>query len=227
MEARKNANGHFRSASFAGQQIRPVVTFSEFTQNPDSVMTLANKITIARILLIPFFVLFAVYYGRSVEEGTPQEWQRLTAVILFIVAAATDGVDGWVARRFNQRSALGAILDPIADKGLLLTAIITLSLSRWTYGFPLWFPVLVIARDAVIVTGCMLMKHLNGSVEPLPSWTGKAATAFQMIAVSWVLLQFDYHLPVIWVAGFFTLVSGVGYLLDGIRQLRHHDPPHA
>jgi cardiolipin synthase (CMP-forming) len=190
-------------------------------------MTLANKITIARILIIPFFVLFAVYYGRSVELGTPQEWQRHAAVILFIVAAATDGIDGWVARRFKQRTTLGAILDPIADRGLLLTAIITLSLSQWTYGFPLWFPVLVIARDAVIITGYLVVKHFDASIEPHPSWTGKAATAFQMIAISWVLLQFDHHLPVIWIAGFFTLVSGVGYLLDGIGQLRHHDPPHA
>src|SRR5690606_16882550 len=109
----------------------------------------------------------------------------------------------------------------------LLTAIITLSLSRWTYGFPLWFPVLVIARDAVILTGCMVMKHLDGAMEPHPSWTGKAATAFQMIAVSWVLLQLPHHLPVIWLAGFFTLISGVGYLLAGIRQFRHHDAPHA
>lgn len=190
-------------------------------------MTLANKITIARILLIPFFVLFSVYYGRSVEMGDPQEWQRLVAVVLFLIAAATDGVDGWVARRFKQRSALGAILDPIADKGLLLTAIITLSLSRWTYEFPLWFPVLVIARDAVIVTGCLVLKHLNGTIEPQPSWTGKAATALQMVAVSWVLLQLPHHLPIIWLAGAFTLVSGIGYLLDGIRQFRHHDAPHA
>ena len=95
-------------------------------------MTLANKITIVRILLIPVFVLFAVYYGKSVELGQPETWQRWAAIITFIVAAGTDGVDGWVARRFKQRSPLGAVLDPIADKGLLLAAIITLSLSKWT-----------------------------------------------------------------------------------------------
>jgi cardiolipin synthase (CMP-forming) len=190
-------------------------------------MTLANKITIARILLIPLFVLFAVYYGRSVEQGRPEEWQRWAAVIVFLVASVTDCLDGWVARRFGQRSPLGAVLDPIADKGLLLTAIITLSLSKWTYAFPLWFPVLVIARDAVIVTGCVLLKHLNGDLEVRPSFWGKAATALQMVAIGWVMLQLPLYLYSVYVAGFFTLVSGIGYFFDGITRLRYHDRPHA
>jgi cardiolipin synthase (CMP-forming) len=190
-------------------------------------MTLANKITMARILLIPLFVLFAVYYGRSVEQGQPEEWQRWAAVIVFLVASVTDSLDGWVARRFGQRSRLGAVLDPIADKGLLLAAIITLSLSKWTYAFPLWFPVLVIARDAVIVMGCMVLKHLNGDLEVRPSFWGKMATAFQMVAIAWVMLQLPFHLYSVYLAGFFTLISGIGYFLDGITRLRHHDSPNA
>lgn len=190
-------------------------------------MTLANKITVSRIMLIPVFVLFAVYYGRSVELGAPEEWQRLAAIVTFILAAGTDGIDGWVARRYGQRSRLGAVLDPIADKGLLLTAIIALSLSRWTYAFPLWFPVLVIARDAVIVTGCLVVKHLNGHLDVHPTWWGKSATAFQMIALAWIMLQLPYHLYSVYLAGFFTLVSGIGYVVDGVGQLRHHDhAPH-
>jgi CDP-diacylglycerol--glycerol-3-phosphate 3-phosphatidyltransferase len=188
---------------------------------------LANKITMARILLIPLFVLFAVYYGRSVEQGQPEEWQRWAAVIVFLVASVTDSLDGWVARRFGQRSRLGAVLDPIADKGLLLAAIITLSLSKWTYAFPLWFPVLVIARDAVIVMGCVVLKHLNGDLEVRPSFWGKMATAFQMVAIAWVMLQLPFHLYSVCVAGFFTLISGIGYFLDGITRLRHHDSPNA
>jgi cardiolipin synthase (CMP-forming) len=190
-------------------------------------MTLANQITIARILLIPVFVLFAAYYGRSVEQERPEEWQRWAAVTVFLVASVTDCLDGWVARRFGQRSPLGAVLDPIADKGLLLTAIITLSLSRWTYAFPLWFPVLVIARDAVIVIGCVLLKHLNNHLEVRPSSWGKAASALQMVAVAWVMLQLPYHLYPVYAAGFFTLVSGIGYLFEGISQLRQHDTPNA
>jgi CDP-diacylglycerol--glycerol-3-phosphate 3-phosphatidyltransferase len=188
-------------------------------------MTLANKITISRILLIPVFVLFAVYYGQSVAEGNPQEWQRLTAIGVFLLASMTDGIDGWVARRFGQRSRLGAILDPIADKGLLLTAIITLSLSGWAIAFPLWFPVLVIARDVVIVGGCMVLKHLGGDLEVHPSWTGKTATALQMIAIAWVMLQLDFSVYPIAAAGVFTLISGVDYIFRGIGHLRHHDHP--
>src|SRR6187455_2958546 len=95
-------------------------------------MTLANKITITRIFMIPLFVMMAIYYGRGVQRGQPQDWQRFAAILLFLGAAASDGLDGYIARRYNQRSALGVILDPIADKGLLLSGIITLSISNWS-----------------------------------------------------------------------------------------------
>ncbi len=126
-------------------------------------MTTANKITVIRILMIPTFVTMAIYYGESIERGEPLEWQRFTAIIIFLAAAVSDGLDGYVARRYNQRSALGVILDPIADKGLLLSGIITLSISNWSrvdpeYGrFPTWFPVLVITRDAVILVGSAVL----------------------------------------------------------------------
>src|SRR5882757_7566180 len=147
-------------------------------------MTTANKITIARILMIPLFVMMAIYYGRSVQRGAPLDWQRWTAIAIFVIAAASDGVDGYIARRYNQRSRLGVVLDPIADKGLLLAAIITLSVSNWAYEFPVWFPVLIVARDVVIVAGTLTLHYLNGTVQVKPSWMGKAATAFQMVAVS-------------------------------------------
>src|SRR4026209_993499 len=120
-------------------------------------MTTANKITVVRILMIPVFVTLAIYYGQSIQEGDPQDWQRFAAIAIFILAAVSDGLDGYVARRYNQRSSLGVILDPIADKGLLLSGIITLSISNWSetgphHGrFPAWFPVLVISRDVEIV----------------------------------------------------------------------------
>ena len=95
-------------------------------------MTTANKITLVRILMIPAFVLMAIYYGESIKRGEPIEWQRYAAIVIFLVAAASDGLDGYIARRYNQKSALGVILDPIADKGLLLSAIITLSISNWS-----------------------------------------------------------------------------------------------
>jgi CDP-diacylglycerol--glycerol-3-phosphate 3-phosphatidyltransferase len=206
-------------------------------------MTTANKITLVRIFMIPLFVMMAVYYGRGVARGAPLEWQRITAIFIFVLAAASDGIDGYIARHYNQRSKLGVILDPIADKGLLLAGIITLSVSNWNYEFPLWFPVLVIARDAMVVAGAVTLHMLNGEVRVRPSWTGKTATVTQMIALSLVMLQYNrtlwtlgsgkvqtsiefLDLPV-YLAGLFTAISGVGYIIDGIRQLHaggHGEP---
>ena len=186
-------------------------------------MTTANKITIVRLLLIPVFVLLGVYYGESVRLGEPQEYYRLGAILVFITASVSDGLDGYVARRYNQRSKLGAILDPIADKGLLLAGLLTLSFSDWGYRFPLWFPVLVIARDVIIVVGSFGLHHLNGDVHVRPRWSGKIATVLQMIAIGWVMLQLRLVSATLWVAlaGVFTFVSGVAYVTDGIRQLQH------
>src|SRR5450631_1519686 len=190
-------------------------------------MTTANKITVVRILMIPAFVTMAVYYGESIQRGMPLEWQRFAAITIFLLAAVSDGLDGYVARHYNQHSALGVILDPIADKGLLLSGIITLSISNWsqvdpTYGrFPAWFPVLVITRDAVIVVGSVVLHLLNGTVRVRTSWTGKVATVLQMAAIAWVMLQL-HMLPLLYVvaaAGLFTLVSGMIYVRDGVRQL--------
>src|SRR6202045_4569646 len=199
-------------------------------------MTTANKITIVRILMIPVFVTLAIYYGQSIQRGEPLAWQRFAAIIVFLLAAASDGLDGYVARRDNQRSAIGVILDPIADKGLLLSGIITLSISNWSevdpdYGrFPAWFPVLVITRDAVILVGSGILHYFIGNKMRIkPSWTGKVATVCQMCAIAWVMLQLQF-LPLIFVvgvAGAFTLISGIIYMTEGVRQLQAEGHAHA
>ncbi len=199
-------------------------------------MTTANKITVVRILMIPAFVTMAIYYGQSIQRHDPLEWQRFTAIAIFLIAAVSDGLDGYIARRYKQRSALGAILDPIADKGLLLSGIITLSISNWSevdpdYGrFPAWFPVLVITRDAVILVGAIILHYFIGNkMRVKPSWTGKVATVCQMCAVAWVMLQLHF-LPlifVVFVAGIFTLISGVIYVMEGVRQLQAEGHAHA
>jgi cardiolipin synthase len=214
---------------------RFVETFYDY-RSKSTGMTTANKITIVRIAMIPLFVLMAIYYGESIQRGAPLEWQRYTAIVIFLVAAASDGLDGYVARRYKQRSALGAILDPIADKGLLLSAIITLSISNWSqvgpdYGrFPAWFPVLVITRDTVILVGAAILHLLIGDkMRVKPSWTGKVATVCQMCAIAWVMLQLRF-LPLLFVvivAGIFTFISGVIYVVDGVRQLQAEGHAHA
>lgn len=183
-------------------------------------MTLPNQITIARILLIPVFVMLAIYYGRSAAAGHPDETLRIATIIVFLTAALSDGIDGWLARRFRLKSALGALLDPIADKGLMLAAIITLSVTKWPYELPLWYPVLVISRDILIVTGCGVLRILNDHLEVKPSLMGKTSTFLQMAAVAVVMLQWKWCDPVVWVSGAVTLLSGAGYIAQGIRLLQ-------
>src|SRR3989441_9783694 len=113
-------------------------------------MTTANKITILRILLIPFFVVEVLYY---VKDG--HEVHRLLAICSFAAAAICDGVDGYIARRYNQRSELGAILDPLADKLLLVSGIVVLSFEHQPYlvTIPLWLTGTIIGRDILMLTG--------------------------------------------------------------------------
>lgn len=231
-----NRRFHENHISFGFPLLRVRVTMA-----PD--MTLANKITITRILMIPLFVIAAMYYGKTVQQGQPQDWMRWTSIAIFVLAAASDGIDGYIARRYNQKSRLGVILDPIADKGLLVTSIITLSVSNWHYEFPLWFPIVVISRDIIILTGAGALQMLNGKVDLRVRWTGKVATALQMIALSGCMLQFNpwkgrLHLGFgamdvtfldfsVALAGLFTMISGLNYVLDGLRQLHargHGDP---
>src|SRR5207247_10067459 len=90
------------------------------------VMTTAIKITVVRILMIPAFVTMAIYYGESIHHGTPLEWMRYTAIAIFVIAAVSDGLDGYVARHYKLRSSLGVILDLLADQGLLFRGVIKL-----------------------------------------------------------------------------------------------------
>ena len=185
-------------------------------------MTTANKITIVRLLLIPVFVLLAVYYGASVNRHEPDPNLRYAAILVFLVASVSDGLDGYIARHYNQRSKLGAVLDPIADKGLLLAGIFTLTFSNWGYVIPAWFTILVVSRDVIVVAGSLGLHYLNGEVHVRPRWSGKIATVFQMTAIVWTMLQLPRPEFPVALAGIFTLISWGSYMLDGIRQLGDH-----
>jgi CDP-diacylglycerol--glycerol-3-phosphate 3-phosphatidyltransferase len=186
-------------------------------------MTTANKITILRILLIPFFVVEIIYYVR-----TGNEVYRLAGVLAFAVSAILDGVDGYVARHYHQQSELGTILDPLADKLLLVSAIILLSFDNAPYlrEFPLWLTGLIIGRDVLLAIGSLVVHLVVGKMTVRPRLSGKVATVFQMVAVSWILLRWDFHSGLlniwIWGAAIFTTVSGVFYLTDWMRQLGKH-----
>ena len=188
-------------------------------------MTTANKITILRILLIPFFVVETLYYVK-----TGNEVHRLVAILAFAVTAILDGVDGYIARHYHQISELGKILDPLADKLLLVSAIVILSFDNAPHlgQIPLWLTGTIIGRDLVILMGVILVRATVGKLTVHPRLTGKIATVFQMIAVTWILLRWDlvFHgrCLKIWIlgAGLFTAASGLLYVWDGMKQLGAH-----
>jgi len=184
-------------------------------------MTTANKITILRILLIPFFVVEILYYTK--EGG---ELSRILGISAFAVAAVLDGVDGYVARRFNQRSELGAILDPLADKLLLVSGIVLLSFDHEPFlaTVPLWLTGTIIGRDIVLTIGLVVIQMTVGRVKVRPRAVGKVATVLQMAAVLWVLLKLDEG-RLFWLAlaaAVTTGISGLLYVWDGTRQLGAH-----
>jgi cardiolipin synthase (CMP-forming) len=184
-------------------------------------MTTANKITILRILLIPFFVVEVLYYTQSGIE-----LHRLLAVLAFAIAAICDGVDGYIARRYNQRSELGAILDPLADKLLLVSGIVVLSFDHQPYleSVPLWLTGAIIGRDIVLLAGLAVIQMTVGKTRVHPRIPGKLATVLQMILILWILLKWDDKWLVDWAlaAGACTGISGLLYIWDGMRQLSAH-----
>jgi CDP-diacylglycerol--glycerol-3-phosphate 3-phosphatidyltransferase len=184
-------------------------------------MTTANKITILRMLLIPFFVVVTLYYTK---EG--QEIYRLLAVLSFALAALCDGLDGYVARRYNQSSELGAILDPLADKLLLVSGIVVLSFDHQPYlqSVPLWLTGTIIGRDALLLVGLALIQMLVGKLSVRPRMLGKIATVLQMVVVVWILLKWgsDWLMVLSATAAICTGISGLFYVWDGSRQLGAH-----
>jgi CDP-diacylglycerol--glycerol-3-phosphate 3-phosphatidyltransferase len=188
-------------------------------------MTTANKITILRILLVPFFVVEILYY---VQSGN--ELHRLLGLLAFAVAAILDGVDGYVARHYNQRSELGTLLDPLADKLLLASGIVVLSFDHAPRlgQIPLWLTGTIIGRDLLLGLGAVTVRLVVGQITVHPRLTGKIATVFQMVVVLWILLRWDFTFQAqylkFWIlgAGLFTGVSGLLYIWDGTQQLSSH-----
>ena len=188
-------------------------------------MTTANKITVVRILLIPFFVVELIYYCR-----TGNELCRAAAIGSFALASVLDGVDGYIARHYHQISELGKVLDPLADKLLLVSAILTLSFNHGIYlgEIPLWLTGTIIGRDLLILVGLVVIHHIVGKVAVRPRFIGKIATVLQMAVVIMILLEWDAGRGEIWQkyltlgAAIFTGVSGLLYTWDGMKQLGSH-----
>ena len=178
------------------------------------IITVPNLLTVFRMVLIPVFVSL-LFYQRFV-----------LALAVFISAGVTDGLDGLLARRFNQKSQLGTILDPIADKLMLVTAVVVLSI-RSVFPQPLpshlpvpfWVTVAVISRDVFILVGAAAINIVTGFRGFRPSILGKINTVVQIFAIGAIIFAASvpygtgYYLPTIYTTVFaFAVLSGAHYI---------------
>ena len=175
-------------------------------------MNLPNKLTVTRVILIPFFV-FALLY-----QGGENQTFRWVAATVFIVASLTDLLDGKIARKYNLVTNFGKFMDPLADKLLVCSALICLIELRQ---LPAWMVIIIISRE-FIISGFRLVASDNGIVIAASYW-GKFKTTFQMIAVILLIvnlpaLTFITNLCV-WAALVLTVVSLVDYLFKNHKVL--------
>ncbi len=179
-------------------------------------MGLANKISIFRILLVPCIVAALIYYHPE------RDWLRFLALGLLTLGIVSDALDGWLARMFQQQTELGTLLDPIADKCLILSALISCSVIRglpeWMR-IPAWFNLVVISRDVLLIVGTMVLFAMKGHWNLRPSRLGKCTTCVQMLVIPVVLLGLPMKIPLIIVAAMLTVLSGISYIRLGIRVL--------
>ena len=173
-------------------------------------VNIPNTITLIRILLVPLFIIYL------------QKHLFMLSLIVFIVAAISDGLDGMFARFFNQRTSLGAYLDPIADKMLLVSAFITLSIQGI---IPFWLSVIVISRDILIMTGVLICTMTEIKVKIQPSMISKFTTVAQLFTI-FISLLYQIISPALstnWthalygVTSILTITSGLHYIYKGLN----------
>jgi cardiolipin synthase len=183
-----------------------------------NVLTPANQLTLVRVLLVPFFVIFVVYgyFG----------W----ALIVFMVAGLTDLFDGLLARTLNRGTTLGAWLDPVADKFLLVTTFVVLTMPNLglVNRLPIWLTILIISRDVLIVLTVAIINLAVGRREFRPSIYGKIATATYILTCV-TIMYFNYlHRTSAWVqAGIYlsaaiTIISTFHYAVYATRLINQN-----
>ena len=193
-------------------------------------MNLPNKITIGRLIAVPFLLAALLLYDRTGLIG-----YYISVLVIYSLSAVSDGVDGYLARSRNLQTQLGTLLDPLADKVLLDSLIILLACGiRGMFQIPVWFVLIVLCRDGILLTVAIcLYKHWSrGVMQIKPNWWGKTSAVLLMITVVLTLLQPCYR-PLetlivisIYLSAVLTIVSGVTYLtatFKGLRLLRHHN----
>ena len=177
------------------------------------IFSVPNQLTLIRMLLVPFILISMIYEQHDV------------ALYLFLAAALSDGVDGLVARRFNQTTLLGTYLDPIADKIFLNSAFFVQSL---TGRIPWWLTILVLSRDVIIIATALVTALTTQIRSFPPSSLGKVNTAVQASTVFAVLVHNAFPQPwsgqavvgLFWIAGATTLASSIQYAVDYTRRMQ-------
>lgn len=174
-------------------------------------MTIPNLITILRFLLVPA-VVWAMLLARW-------DW----AFAGFVVAGVSDGVDGFIARQFNQRSELGAYLDPMADKILLVSVFVVLGFIG---ELPLWLVIAAVTRDGLIICAVLLSTVIGNPVEMKPLMVSKANTAIQIVLAAVVLAELTFSMvfgplrtSLIFLSGLLTVASAAAYLVAWLRHM--------
>ena len=175
-------------------------------------MNLPNAITIIRILLIPLF-LYKIIQGEMVF-----------ATVVYLTAAVSDGLDGFIARVWNMKTKLGTFLDPMADKLLVTASFLTLAVLQV---IPLWITLAVISRDFIIVGGSLLVYLMKGELTIRPQPIGKVTTFFQFSYILLVLVRSTTDIPILFkmyspmelITGGLTIISLGVYIIDGVKAM--------
>ncbi len=176
-------------------------------------MNLPNKLTILRVIMIPFFVLALLY------DGGENQTLRYVAAAIFIIASLTDMLDGKIARKYNLVTNFGKFMDPLADKLLVCSALICLVELK---ELPAWMVIVIISRE-FIISGFRLVASDNGVVIAASYW-GKFKTTFQMIAVVLLIVGIPalsmVTTAVVWIALVLTVISLVDYIAKNVNVLK-------
>ncbi|OGW85530.1 MAG: CDP-diacylglycerol--glycerol-3-phosphate 3-phosphatidyltransferase [Omnitrophica bacterium RIFCSPHIGHO2_02_FULL_46_11] len=179
-------------------------------------MNLPNYITLFRIVLVPFFFSFLTYYNAE------HPFFRPLALTLFLIAVATDALDGLIARSFRKQTELGTFLDPLADKLLLLSGFFGILFSTaLTLKPPLWIVIVIVFRDLLIVCGLIIIFLTTNQIRIRPNILGKLTTFFQMLTIVVVLSGWSYAYISWWITVVLTIASCIAYLVRGIKLVNN------
>ena len=173
---------------------------------------LPNILASFRIALAPLMLWFMVDQSNSLFDGWHSSWFDYIAGLIFVIASITDFFDGFIARKWNQMTKLGAILDPLADKMLMLAGFIGLIAMDRASAFAVF---LILSRE-FFITGLRVVAVAEGK-EVSSSMAGKIKTVIQMIAIGFLLMNWPFGTELLWLAVAFTLYSGYEYIRDYLR----------